>query len=342
MISRVRSIPGVLIWTLLLVLGPARVCFSVAATELAELQSAAAGGDADAQYALGDAYYFGTGVSIDANAARKWYARAEKHGHAAARFSAALINGNTHPKDAKLALASIQRDAELGSAIAQWKVGMAHSTGTGVRRSETKALEWFTKAAEQHLADAEYSMGYAYQEGLGVARNYAVAVTWMRRAAEQGAALAQFSLGHKYEYGRGVPQDYAEAAKWYRLAADQGDAVAQFNLGVFYEEGHGFARDAVEAVRWYRLSADQAYDRALLNLGAAYLEGVGVDRNYSDALLYFRLAAGASNDPAVKGRAANGINDAKRQLDKAQIKDVQRRLEEWIDAYNRRTLPPSE
>jgi len=340
----------VMIWTFVLSLGLARAGFCAETTTLAELQSAAAAGNADAQYALGDAYYFAQGLPSDPDAAFKWYGLAAQQGHSAAQFSATIIeraatepqpgtvlpmlrglfSGDTHRNDVKEGLASVQREAQLGNAIAQWKVGIAYATGTSVRRNDKEAVEWLRQAAEQNLTNAKYSLGHAYQEGLGVRRNEAEALSWFRRAADEGHESAQFALGYAYEYGRGVLRDYAEAAKWYRLAAEQGDPRAQFNLGFFCEMGQGVAKDPVEAIKWYRFSADQGYSRAFLNLGAANLEGVGTVQSYPDALFYFLLAA-STQDPAVQGMAQNGIKLAKRHLDDSQIADAQKRVREWPD-----------
>jgi len=69
-----------------------------------------------------------------------------------------------------------------------------------------------------------------YFEGLGVPQSDTEAVKWTRKAAEQGDALGQNNLGVMYSAGRGVPQSDTEAVRWYRQAAEQGHAAAQDEL----------------------------------------------------------------------------------------------------------------
>ena len=52
------------------------------------------------------------------------------------------------------------------------------------------------------------------------------ALEWYTKAAEQGDATAQYNLGACYEYGEGVEQDMEKAVELYRKAAEQGDADA--------------------------------------------------------------------------------------------------------------------
>lgn len=99
--------------------------------------------------------------------------------------------------------------------------------GNGVEQDYVKAVEWYTKAAEQGNADAQNMLGYCYSLGNGVAINLYKAYEWVKKAAEQGHADAQYNLGDCYYNGKGVTQNYNEAVKWYRNAAEQGheDAI---------------------------------------------------------------------------------------------------------------------
>jgi len=65
---------------------------------------------------------------------------------------------------------------------------------------------------------------------IGVDKNDSRAVEWYRKAAKQGHAGAQFNLGKMYENGFGVDKNDSRAVKWYRKAAKQGDALARHNL----------------------------------------------------------------------------------------------------------------
>ncbi len=142
-------------------------------------------GDAISQYLLGEAYYFGRGVTRDYPEAMKWYRLAADHGYAAA----------------------------------QNNVGQMYKKGEGVPRDDAKAVKWYKKAAEKGDAQAQSNLGVAYFKGRGVPRDYAEAVKWTRKAADQGLTIARFNLGVAYAKGQGVPQDYVQSYCLLSLAA---------------------------------------------------------------------------------------------------------------------------
>ena len=74
-----------------------------------------------------------------------------------------------------------------------------------------------------------------YVNGEGVPQDYEKAIDWYTKSAEQGYAKAQYNLGWMYDNGRGVPQDDKQAVYWYTKSAEQGFAVAQYNLGWMYD-----------------------------------------------------------------------------------------------------------
>ena len=154
-----------------------------------EVKKSAEQGNADAQWLLGNYYYYeGDGVPQSYSEAVKWY----------------------------------RKSAEQGNADAQYGLGLCYYEGNGVSQSYSEAVKWWRRAAEQGDAVAQSRLGLCYYEGNGVPQSYSEAVKWWRRAAEQGDAYAQYGLGLCYYEGEGVPQSYSEAVKWYRRAADQG------------------------------------------------------------------------------------------------------------------------
>jgi len=117
--------------------------------------------------------------------------------------------------------------AEQGHAGAQNGLGVMYVKGQGVKRDDSEALKWYTRAAEQGLAKAQFNLGLMYGRGRGVRQDDAEAVKWYKRAAEQGLARAQTGLGLMYANGWGVPQDTVQAHKWFNLAASGGETVAR-------------------------------------------------------------------------------------------------------------------
>ena len=143
-----------------------------------QLRELAGQGNADAQYRLGDCYYYGWGVvNKDEAEAVKWYNKA----------------------------------AEQGNVTAQYQLGECYYYGDGVNKDYAEAVKWYSKAAKQGSgyavvkrlrelaehgnADAQCMLGYCYYHGNGVDDDRAEAIKWWRKAAEQGNKEAIFTLG---------------------------------------------------------------------------------------------------------------------------------------------------
>ena len=79
----------------------------------------------------------------------------------------------------------IIQNAECGNAEAQFLLGMRYDKGEGVAPDCSKAIEWYTKAAEQGYVKAKFFLGVCYLGNLAV-QDYNVAVKWFTEAAKQG------------------------------------------------------------------------------------------------------------------------------------------------------------
>ena len=195
-------------------------------TELfAKTVKAAEAGNAEAQFELGNMYFYGrNGTPINNPLALTWYQKAAGQGYAAAQFAMGQMYaiGFTVPKDMSEAVKWYQKAAEQGHMEAIQKLALYYEGGNVENYSE--AAKWYQKAVEQGDMSAMYTVGRCYEK----AQNDAEAVRWYRKAAEQGIANAQWKLGHLYQYGSlGISEDKAEAIKWYRKAAEQGDEFAK-------------------------------------------------------------------------------------------------------------------
>jgi hypothetical protein len=83
-------------------------------------------------------------------------------------------------------LRDTRRDAEMGDAGAQFKLGTMYASGEGLAKNDVQAVSWFRKAAEGGNADAQYALGLRYDNGHGVDKDGAKAVDWFQKAAGQG------------------------------------------------------------------------------------------------------------------------------------------------------------
>ena len=73
-------------------------------------------------------------------------------------------------------------------------------------------------AAQQNHAYAQHGLGVMYLYGEGVEKDESKALEWFRKAAEQGLSGSQMTLGMMYENGQGVDKNEVEARRWYKMA----------------------------------------------------------------------------------------------------------------------------
>lgn len=155
-------------------------------------------GDAEAQYHLGNAYWYGgRGVS----------------------------------KDPFRAVAFYRRSAEQGYMKSMMNLGAAYYEGRGVEQNYEEAFRWYQQIAADGNVPSQLLMADSYYLGRGVEKNYQEAVRWYAKAAMQGNAKAYLALGYAYRDGWGVAaRDFRQAREWFQKAAALGNLEAQRNL----------------------------------------------------------------------------------------------------------------
>lgn len=185
-------------------------------------------------------WYTGTAGKVDDPRARVLVEAAARDGDVLGRMwlARAYSRGRMGlPRDearakamAAIVLDAVRRQADRGSAEAQFLVGTALDEGLGVPEDPAAALEWFRRAAAQDHTLAQHNLGNAFAAGRGVTADAAEAVRWWLKAGEKGDAVVQLRLGESYERGTGVPRDPAQARRWYTDAAGRGNAQAKAAL----------------------------------------------------------------------------------------------------------------
>lgn len=193
--------------------------------------------------------------------------------------------------------------AQLGDPEAQYLLACCYHDGYCVEQSDSLAVVWARKSAQQAYPAGLYFLAYCYETGRGVSMNQSNALTLYKRAYEvalpratRGDASAQFVVGKIFDYGNGgVTLNHGTAVTWYRRAAEQGYAGAQFNLGNCYQLGEGVDQDKKQAVYWYRQAALQGDTDAEYTLGLCYASGDGIVKSSARAIEWFRRAARHGN-----------------------------------------------
>jgi len=264
----------------------------MAETEFQTDLLAAEQGDADAQYKLGDAYYYGTGVKLDYEQAITWYWQAANQGHAEAQYNLALAyyEGEGLVQDYAQAVVWSKKAATQGHVDAQYDLGNAYTSGEGVAPDDTEAIYWWEQAAKQGHSNAQYELGVYYKDKEDTQATY-----WWEKAANQGHDDAQYELGIAYYEGKGVEQSYVKAVDWWDKAATQEHTKAQYNLGLAYYKGEGVTKDIEEKtiVDLWEKAASKKYCEAQYRLGNIYYEGINnvVELDREKAIEFWQKAA---------------------------------------------------
>lgn len=136
--------------------------------------------------------------------------------------------GTFSKADSTRAFAYYTTAATLGSARAQWKVGVMLDTGLGTARNSKAAVRWFRKSGQQRLGAAWSSLGLMQQKGLGTSMNMAAARRSYKKAIRFGEPHGYAGIGALLAT-RSVDgsKRYFDAIAWYQVAADQGSNVAR-------------------------------------------------------------------------------------------------------------------
>lgn len=211
--------------------------------------------------------------------ASKLSSDAARQGHAAAYHMLAMLHlngefvdgGPASVSDRTQAWELLQRGADLNHVLALYELALAYRDGdidadTDIVKevkSDAKAYQFFSKAAEQDFIPAVIETAMALKSGYGVPRDTARAIELLRHAAARGSPEAMFRLAEIYAEGgretenNKVAVDTSEATIWYARAAEYGDVRAQERLADRLSKGEGLpAQQPETAARYWRLAAD--------------------------------------------------------------------------------------
>jgi localization factor PodJL len=179
------------------------------------------------------------------------------------------------PQAALTPLDRLTQLANAGNARAELVVGLKYLDGDGVPVNEANAAKWLERAAQQGLPVAQYRLGTLYDRGRGVPTDAAKAVHWYQLAAQAGNRKAMHNLAVAYSAGNGIAKNMAEAARWFSKAAALGLADSEFNLAVLYERGLGVPQSLLDAYKWYAIAAanGDAESKARIDALATQLTG---------------------------------------------------------------------
>lgn len=126
-------------------------------------------------------------------------------------FSASLVHAALPP--------DVLESAQKGKASSQYAIARLYELGNRVKSDNAKAIEWYTKAADQGHVDAAYRLGLIYYKGVGGFQiNLKKAFRYISQAANKNHKNSQANLAKMYENGDGVKRSEELSDYWYEQA----------------------------------------------------------------------------------------------------------------------------
>jgi TPR repeat protein len=193
-------------------------------------------------------------------------------------------------KTSRPAMDTLERDALGGEMAAQFFLATLFDPdlklSTIVPPDVVKAVEWYSKAANQGETTSMANLALTYSTGTYARVDYTRACYYARKLDANAIAGGLSVKGDCYARGLGgTPVDMEQAASAYETAFTKGHVRSGAALGYFYENGLGGRPKSSEtALKYYRGAADKGDSLGLHNLGAAYNSGLlGLQRDGVEA-----------------------------------------------------------
>ncbi|MBP5715359.1 MAG: SEL1-like repeat protein [Prevotella sp.] len=229
------------------------------------LRKSASQGNIDAQFELGEAYFYGHGVGKDYLEALKWYNLAAAKGHTESTYSIGYIyykgyhdkEGKRNPAEAMKWFRKVSDDKR-----AQFLIGSMFRWGDGTHENIDSSMVWYLRAAGQDYAPAQKALGDIYYEGKKIRKKIVQGELSSARQIllkKYGDKLGinpsqvQDSIHYKEEI---LPPDYPTAFIWYSKAAEQDHAGAQKCLADMFHKEEGTDKNDNKAIEWYRKAVE--------------------------------------------------------------------------------------
>lgn len=162
--------------------------------------------------------------------------------------------------------------------------------------------DFMMQAYEDELADgnadAACNIGSLYYTGRCGEQSYSKALEYYTIAADGGCRQAQENLGYCYYYGRNTEVDYEKAFHYFALGAFDGHIRSLYKIGDMYRKGLYVKKNESEAFNIYNRCLETMTDTAIPLVGAdvmmrvadCYFHGIGTQTEYELALRYYQEA----------------------------------------------------
>jgi len=259
------------------------------ADRIAMLMPAAEGGDAEAQFELGEIYR----RHYIKEQAIAWHWKAASRGREDSKtillniFEYYRCSTNERYIEAKNGVKEL---AERGNARAQYLIADGEDRSDAAGNYSESYKYWMSKSAEQGYPEAQYDLAEAGGiDDEGAFDLYA-------KAALSGHIPSQLRVAECHFKGKGTKADLEAALEWAKRAVKNAkeeewyeSTQAQTLLGNIYE-AQGTERGNLEAVACYSDAAARCAPEANSALGRMYEEGRGVEQDHAEACRRYMVA----------------------------------------------------
>lgn len=136
--------------------------------------------------------------------------------------------------DFRTALLRLKKLSVNGVPQALFFIGLIYEQGGGgVSQSFEEAINWYSKSITECGEPKSYiALGRIYYMGSGVRKNETAACNFFKKAAERGERGALYALGKFYRLGIGVEKNLDRAEEYSRAAYRKGHVLALRELAV--------------------------------------------------------------------------------------------------------------
>ena len=200
-------------------------------------------------------------------------------------------NGFFVKKDDTKAEEYYKKAASLGDALALCNLAKRYN------KDKDKYLYYLNQALDKGYYLAQEMMFINYQEGRnGFEKSFQKALPWGEKAAKNGSLTAQIALWKHYHYTK---YDYEKAYPYLKIAAMRKDANSLKMLAYYYE--HGIIVEQSESINvgLLTLAAENDSNLARCDLGIIYHKGNGVRKNDATSIFWLDMAV-LSNSTLAK------------------------------------------
>ena len=213
----------------------------------------AKGGNAEAEYKVGEMYETGFGVKQDQTEAMNWITKSANQGHETAGFKLLYwdVQKNGLKGKNKADVEALKKKAKAGNPQAQYYVGKMNAYGVGTKKNPDKAIEWFNKAALVGVLEAEREMTILREDQQVQAQANRVRQEKQKaelKAKQERDKQAKLEQQKKLKSQKDA-QAKALADKTAKQKKAKADAQAKANMEKSYQAKMAAKRDAEERQR---------------------------------------------------------------------------------------------